>query len=388
MTDSQNHAEPNPKSEFFERVSKWYKNAAVNVLSTLILFVGFVLLSFAYYAIPGKGIRPVYSKDFQPQALHRMERDQALRFFKEFDRMGQDETFIYQPWVGFSERVFHSTLLNVDESKPLPTRRTMQSGSGRGGRPLIIWTFGGSTMFGWGVPDNETIASHLSAILSRNLPSRTVTVTNHGHSYYFSSQELALFQMLLRRGDRCDVAVFLDGLNDSFPYSLRDVPEFTDRMTVAMEKEQQSNPTAQAYIRVSPDFPPVRLVRGIGRKLARRPEAVLGPAKFPARDVSPDVSTYQFNLRAETALGSIYGIKTLLFWQPVPGDALYAPSRELAGRIRQAVEADNFHSLVDIFKDMDPRDVYVDYHHYGDIASERIAEAIAREVLATLAPRS
>jgi len=239
-------------------------------------------------------------------------------------------------------------------------------------------------MFGWGVPDEETIASHLSAILSRDLPSRTVTVTNHGHSYYFSSQELTLFQVLLRRGDRCDVAIFMDGLNDSFPYSLKDVPEFTDRMTVAMAKEQQSNPTARAYIRISPDFPPVRLLRGIVRKLARKPEPGSLPAQFPSRDVSPDVGTYQFNLKTETALGNTFGIKTLFFWQPVPGDPLYVPSRDLAARIHQAVKAENFHFIGDIFKDMDPRDVYVDFHHYGDIASERIAEDIAREVLAVL----
>src|SRR5260370_18598918 len=231
---------------------RWYTDTAVAVLSTLILFLGFVLLSYAYYAIPGKEDWKVYSKAFQPRAMHRMDTEQALRFFKEFDRMGQDETFIYQPWVGFSERVFHSPRLNVDETKPLPTRRTIQNGSSRGGRPLIIWTFGGSTMFGWGVPDNETIVSYLSAILSRDLPNRAVTVTNHGHSYYFSSQELLLFQILLRHGDRCDVAVFLDGLNDSFPYSIKDIPEFTDRMSMAMDREQQRNPTAQTYYRASP----------------------------------------------------------------------------------------------------------------------------------------
>ncbi len=382
MTDSQNNAEPNATPLFFVYISRWYGDAAVIVLSTLILFMGFVFLSYAYYANPGKENRPVYSRDFRPRAMHRMDTNQAIRFFKEFDRLGQDETFIYQPWVGFSERVFHSPRLNVDEAKPMPIRRTIQNGSGRGGRPLLIWIFGGSTMFGWGVPDDETIASHLSAILSRNLPSRTVAVTNHGHSYFFSSQELTLFQMLLRRGDRCDLAVFLDGLNDSFSYSLQDVPAFTDRMTVAMEREQQRNPTAQTYFRVSPGFPPVRLLLGIGRRFTRQP--VSRPAEFPTPDVSPDVSTYQFNLRAETALGSIYGIKTFFFWQPVPGDPRYASARELAARIRQAVHVDDFHFIADIFKDMDPRDVYVDYHHYGDIANERIAEDIAREVLARL----
>lgn len=384
VTESPKSAEPSAIPKPIVKLLRWYADAAVAVLSTLVLFLGFVLLSYAYYAIPGKEDWKVYSRDFQPRAMHRMDTEQALRFFKEFDRMGQDETFIYQPWVGFSERVFHSPRLNVDNVTPLPTRRTVQNGSRGDGRPLIIWTFGGSTMFGWGVPDDETIASHLSAILSRDLPDRTVTVTNHGHSYYFSSQELSLFQILLRRGERCDVAVFLDGLNDSFPYSIKDMPEFTDRMRIAMEREQQRNPTAQTYYWVSPDFPPVRLLRAIGKKITGRAETASRPAQLPTLDIEPDVNTYQFNLKAGTALGEIHGVKTLFFWQPVPDGPLYTPSRNLAVRIRQAVKADNFHFIADIFKQTDPLDVYVDFHHYGDVASERIADEMAREVLATL----
>lgn len=382
MTDSRNSGDPIATPKFLSKLFRWYRDTALVTLSTLLMFLGFVLLSYAYYAIPGKGVLPVYSKDFRPSALHRMDKDQALTFFKEFDRLGQDETFIYQPWVGFSERVFHSARLNVDDTKPLPTRRTVQNSSDGAKRPLIIWTFGGSTMFGWGVPDDETISSHLSAILSRNLPGRSVTVINQGHSYYFSSQEFALFEILLRRGDRCDAAVFMDGLNDSFPYSLRDVPEFSDRMTVAMAKEQHLNPTGAGYIKVSPDFPPVRLLLGIVRKISRKPAS--RSAQPPTLDISPDVRTYQFNINGEAALGTLYGIKTLFFWQPVPDDPLYASTRELATRIRQSVDIRDFHFIADIFNDMNPNDVYVDYHHYGDIANERIAENIAREVLAAL----
>jgi hypothetical protein len=375
MIDSQNTIEINVALKFFRQVSRWYTETAVIVLSTLILLIGFALLSYTYYAIRGHQKPVVYSSLLRPRAMHRMDTDQAIKFFKEFDRLGENETYIYQPWVGFSERVFHSTRLNVDEALPLPTRRTVQNSSDRGGRPLVIWTFGGSTMFGWGVPDDETIASHLSAILSRDLPNRNVAVTNHGHTYFFSSQELLLFQMLLRRGDHCDVAVFLDGLNDSL--TLQDVPAFNDRMSEAMKKEQGLNPTAQTYFWVSPDFPPLRLLQGIERRFNRQP--VLRPVELPTLD---PVSMYRFNFSAEAALGGMHGIKTLFFWQPVPGEPSYAPARELAARIRQAVKADDFHFIADIFKDMDPRDVYVDAHHYGDIANDRIAERIAREVLA------
>ena len=377
MTDFHNNAESNATPKLFRQLHGWFTDTAVIVLSTLILLIGFSFLSWAFFAIRGPGSGPDYYRNFRPRAIHRMDTDQAIRFFKEFDRMGENETYIYQPWVAFSERVFHSPRLNVDEAMPMPTRRTIRTNSDRGGRPLVVWAFGGSTMFGWGVPDEETIASHLSAILSRDLPTRTVAVINHGHSYYFSSQELTLLQMLLRRGDHCDVAVFLDGLNDSTLYALQDVPAFTDRMRVAMEKEQDRNPAAQTYFSVSPDFPPLRLLRGVGRRFTQQP--VSRPPEIPTHVL---VSRYQFNLRAEAALGSRHGIKTLFFWQPVPGEPEYASARELAVRISQEVQAGDFHFLADIFQDMDPRDVWVDQHHYGDIANERVAEAIAREVLA------
>lgn len=363
--------------EFFARASRWYRGTAVIVLNTLILLSTYVFFSYMYYAVRRPRSRPVYSVYLRPRAMHRMSADEAIRFFKEFDRMGENETYIYQPWVGFSERVFHSTRLNVDEAAPTPARRTIPNGSDRGGRPLVIWVFGGSTTFGWGVPDDETIPSHLSATLSRDLPSRKVAVTNHGHSFYFSSQELALFQMLLRPGDHCDAAVFLDGLNESF--RLQDAPAFTDRMAVAFAKEQERNPTLQAYFWLSPDFPPLRLLPRLGRPANRKP--VSPPAELSMPDL---VSRYEFNLSAEAALGRMHGTKTLFFWQPVPDSPPYASARELAVRVHQAVEADNFHFIADVFKGMDPRDVYVDDHHYGDTASERIAGVIAREVLATV----
>jgi hypothetical protein len=40
-----------------------------------------------------------------------------------------------------------------------------------------------------------------------------------------------------------------------------------------------------------------------------------------------------------------------------------------------------------LFGGMNPADVYVDRHHYGDTASERIAEVIARQILTQIPAR-
>jgi len=79
---------------------RWYTDAAVALLSTLILLAMFTCFSYGYYAARGEK-RPIYSAELQPGAMHRMSREQALAFFKEFDEMGDHEIYMYQPGSGF-----------------------------------------------------------------------------------------------------------------------------------------------------------------------------------------------------------------------------------------------------------------------------------------------
>ena len=51
MIESQKGTKANTGPEWFGKVSQWYRDTAVIVLSTLILLTGFVLLSYAYFAI-------------------------------------------------------------------------------------------------------------------------------------------------------------------------------------------------------------------------------------------------------------------------------------------------------------------------------------------------
>jgi hypothetical protein len=366
---------------FLTALVRWYKQFAILLLNTFVFFSVLTIVCFAYYRIR-EGTRlptPVYSALLRPQAMHRMSTEQATTFFKTFDRMGDAETYIYQPWVEFSERVFNSELLNVDEATPLPTRRTWKEPD-RSGRPLVVWMFGGSTMFGWGVPDDETIPSHAAKILAAKLPGRHVTVINHGHSYFFSSQELAQFQTLLRRGAHADFAVFLDGLNDSYGFALEDVPAFSGRMRSAFEREQRRNPTLETYFQVSPEFPPLRLLASLRRRIV--PDRIAPTSASLTYDA---VRKYRVNMDAAGALGTSYGIKTLFFWQPVPGEANYAHARTLAGQIRQSIDSDNFHFVADMFSGTDPATIFVDHHHYGDRASEAVTEMIVQEILAHIA---
>ena len=73
--------------------------------------------------------------------------------------------------------------------------------------------FGGSTAWGEGAPDDETIPSHLARLM--NVWGVDTTVKNLGERGYVSTQEVVFLYRELQAGRRPDVVVFYDGINDA-----------------------------------------------------------------------------------------------------------------------------------------------------------------------------
>lgn len=71
-----------------------------------------------------------------------------------------------------------------------------------------IWMFGGSTTYGNGNADCETIASAANDLDPAN------RYLNFGVPAHVQSHEIAVLELLLRKGYRSKAVVFLDGLND------------------------------------------------------------------------------------------------------------------------------------------------------------------------------
>lgn len=111
----------------------------------------------------------------------------------------------FAPWVGMRERPVTSRFVNVNAH-----------GIRSNGRPLgniseirdAIWFFGGSTTFGYGVTDEESIPAHLEKAIGQ-------PVMNFGVAAFFSAQENLLLVQFLRFGYRPSEVVFLDGINES-----------------------------------------------------------------------------------------------------------------------------------------------------------------------------
>jgi hypothetical protein len=244
----------------------------------------------------------------------------------DFTRLGE-LGFVYQPWVQFSEPPYDGKLLHVDtDAHGLPRRRTVNPSGERSEKTALlrILVLGGSTTFGYNVSDEHTWPSHLSAVLNERAIqlglALRIEVTNYGRGYYYSTQEVFLLAQLLKGGQRPNLVVFLDGLNDN--WTCGDVPTFTHKLadtTRNLQFERALSPVDRFDW-----LPIVRLAKAVSRRMA-------SPSSSPPPDQTADrcraitgqgiasvADRYRQNVEIARAISKLYGISTLFFLQPDP----------------------------------------------------------------------
>ncbi len=127
-------------------------------------------------------------------------RDLAKLNFQEME-----ESFItkYEPFVEWKRQPFKGKTITVDEKGD----RVHQNKANAKYSDLPVYFFGGSTMWGYGVVDNDTIPALFNSI--SGMPSY-----NKGETGFVSRQSLAQFINLLSQKERIKVAIFYEGIND------------------------------------------------------------------------------------------------------------------------------------------------------------------------------
>lgn len=110
----------------------------------------------------------------------------------------------YFPYIIYRRRPLDTPTLHIDERG----LRVHSAGRDDGPGATTVGFFGGSTIWGTGVADDDTIP----ALFDQR--TRGFAVTNYGETGYTSRQSLALLINLLNQGEGPEVAVFYDGFND------------------------------------------------------------------------------------------------------------------------------------------------------------------------------
>jgi len=309
-------------------------------------------------------------------------------------------SYVYEPYTQFKERPFRGEYVNVTEQG---YREVADQGPWPPGDEYVnVFVFGGSTLFGYGVADGETVASHLQDKLNTTDDAR-VRVYNFGRGHYYSHQERILFESLIARGIYPHAAIFVDGLNEFYYH--KNSPLFTRRLADYIDQKGYDGLCEGSKL---------PLCKLIVELKASRAEGQTGHAAFDElvdeipKDTDLDASTdhrvrsvidrYLKNKAMTEALAARYDIRTLFVWQPVPGfkydldhhyfsSGLTASEHRFSGIGYAYMEQlhdngeleDNLAWCADI-QDGVARPLYVDKVHYTSEMSAMFADCILAAV--------
>lgn len=215
----------------FRRLLSFYTKTALIVMNIIMLF----LISNAAIAVLGlaKGnnifqssrlpetrMLPVYQTGSLKYGLSRLSHAYPNRTDEQIARLvleswnvplicDRDTLYHEQPFQGYYITVDHERFRWIQDQSAWPPDKSN----------YIIFLFGGSTTFGYGVSNEETIPSYLQRYLRELTRSNKISIYNFGHSFFFSLQERWEFQRLIQHGIVPDLAIFIDGLNDFYHWS-------------------------------------------------------------------------------------------------------------------------------------------------------------------------
>lgn len=280
--------------------------------------------------------------------------------------------FRYEPVVGFIQEPTTSRFVNTDPRGIRANGATPRDVSALQG---AIWFFGGSTAFGDGVADHETIPAQLERVLGRS-------VANLGVRNYSSTEENLLFNHYLRIGYRPAAAIFLDGINEACHPDL-----YQPEMNILVGRAQKNyiwdigGPVTYAVGRLQRK---VRKLRGLERDAEDR-----GLACVKDGQQNPLSTIHQRTLAERDAICRLYDVDCRTVIQPfagthgrrhdfetafLEGDA--KDLHELFVHLEPVWRAAGATFVTDALDGYD-RHAFIDEVHYSADASRLLAETIA-----------
>ncbi len=309
----------------------------------------------------------------------------------------------WQPYVYFRPRPFQGKTIRIG---PDGLRATWQPTAGWGDdvgkKPVKVLMMGGSSLWGFGARDEQTVPS----LVARKLHDRglKVEIKNLAQLGYVSTQEMIGLVRELQQGYRPDVVIFYDGVNDTTSAVLSGEAGLT---TNEINRRREFNLT-QSPKRLAATLAGKLLTDSGASRLGRAVRSRLGqpmashdslPSDDKMHRLAGDVvDRYVANIKIVQTLARGYGFRPSFFWQPT---IFNKTERTVAERneahkfewaepafraVYETIEASSelradpaFHDLSKIFCD-EKALVFIDYCHTTETANARIAEQMAAAV--------
>ena len=307
---------------------------------------------------------------------------------------------VYVPFRLWSVTNWHGKYINNDAGPRGVWRKTLNPSNCDPRHALSVWTFGGSTMYGYAVPDWATIPTYLSGELNAG-SQNCVVVSNFGVEGYVNDQELILLEEQLKAGAHPDIVVFYDGINDSLlAWPNYGAPRAHFGFGPIKSRVEGSVSGRLDFLQESHA---VRLAGAILER-TRSWRYFADLISRSQSNVAPVLDNYEANIRIARALSNAYQFKLYCFWQPtlIYGHKPLVPFEQHIAELdtsrrsedsarflvmrsvyqeaeRRAAVDGNFIFLANLF-DSTKDPIYVDDAHLGPEGNELAAKAIASHI--------
>jgi lysophospholipase L1-like esterase len=373
---------------------RWFAFVGFVVISSI---VAIALLEFGAFLVLSTDhwIRHD-SRDFAESSPAYAEYSWAPEYWKEEKARWKLQHSSYEPFVIWGAAPWHSKYINTDATPQGIWRRTINTGNAgcEKQNSVEVLMFGGSTLYGTGVPDEATLPSFLSRELN-SAGRECFVVSNFGVEGYVTNQEIILLIEQLKAGRRPGIVIFYDGVNDSFAGTIS--PGTPNAHVSLANIKARVEGSVAGRIDFLCDSNTLQLVMTVVNWLGR-----VRPAGTRIEEIGPKVSAtldnYETNLRMAKILGEAYGFRLFCFWQPalvyghkplhpfemkIANNAATKSSFRILAEVYQKAEeqsasSGSFVFLGDIF-DTVKEPLYIDkWMHLDPDGNELVARSIAK----------
>ncbi len=324
---------------------------SVNLISSLFLDGASILRSFGW---------PINEK---ANIASLSDRDLARLVYREKKQLKTR----YEPYLGWSRRPFsgETTTVNNEGDRIHPMVTPMHTKHAR--------FFGGSTIWGSGVDDSNTIPAHFSTLFP------DYHVHNHGEAGFVSRQGLARLVNLVNQGAPMDLVVFYDGCNDSRSLCRADVAINGHREQAKMSRKFERGWHTLKYLTGSIQD----LIREI-KKGERPPSRCLKDPGYARRVASTMVNNWKIaKLVAELGGAEFHAVlqpvaqlgnPNLEYMTPRGSNTEFHVVYRFVREIVRREKIDWIHDLTDAF-DVDEY-IYIDSCHVNGHGNQIIAKKL------------
>ncbi len=395
-------------------------------LKTLLAIIGLSAIAIVAADLLGRVAASIDERYFDPPANRTLVADDRRANLPAYDGVDYDprtlleevrksDRAVYQPYTMWKRRPYRGEYTTIDVNG---LRRTV--GNSSESDALQVWMFGGSTVWGVGAPDHETIPSQLAKLLNATLGIEA-NVRNLGERGFVSTQEVIYLMRELQAGNRPDVVLFYDGVNDAAAVSLW--PEFPGAHvsfdTVRDRFEAINNDDGLgSFVRSTGLYRASRIVLD---RLEGDPFERDGIIVYASDDDEPNyrwlaergVDLWLDNARVVEGLAQTFDFTPLMFFQPglwsegkpldVSEEMLLTTEMEFASlktimrvraemasildtRLTGSRASNSISNLNGLFTDTSSP-VYIDYVHVTGRGNEVATERIAAQMLKRLCDR-